>query len=170
MSGAKLEIRGQKPPADAPIPTMGKRPDDAGADFLPDFFLEGRPAVTAADAYTAVERLAGVLRDPLARERIRVRLHGLFSRFVEELKFHERVIAKLVVTERTLDRALDSDLREGINTWSKMGSEETINKINHRNGQKECWVGRNVQQAGITWGGILLDRLDHGRHGRLRLG
>jgi hypothetical protein len=50
---------------------------------------------------------------------------------------------------------LDSDIKEGINTWSKMESEETINKINHRNGQRECWVGRNVQQAGITWGGIL---------------
>ncbi|MDE3173520.1 MAG: DUF445 family protein [Gemmatimonadota bacterium] len=61
----------------------------------------------------AVNRLAGVLRDPGARERIRLRLHALFSRFVEDLKFHERVIAKLVVTERTLDRALDSVEKEG---------------------------------------------------------
>jgi len=61
----------------------------------------------------AVEKLAGVLRDPDARERIRVRLHTLFSRFVEDLKFHERVIAKLVVTERTLDKALDSVEKEG---------------------------------------------------------
>jgi uncharacterized membrane-anchored protein YjiN (DUF445 family) len=78
------------------------------------------PAFVAAidggvEAYlpVAVEKLAGVLRDPDARERIRVRLHGLFSRFVEELKFHERVIAKLVVTEKTLDRALDSVEKEG---------------------------------------------------------
>ena len=78
------------------------------------------PAFVAAidggvEAYlpVAVEKLAGVLRDPDARERIRVRLHGLFSRFVDELKFHERVIAKLVVTEKTLDRALDSVEKEG---------------------------------------------------------
>ncbi len=50
---------------------------------------------------------------------------------------------------------LDSDIKEGINTWSKTESEETINKINRRNGQKECWVDRNLQQAGITWGGVL---------------
>ncbi|MGH7689892.1 MAG: DUF445 family protein, partial [Gemmatimonadaceae bacterium] len=61
----------------------------------------------------AVEKLAGVLRDPTARERIRVRLHGLFSRFVDDLKFHERLIAKLVVSERTLDRALDSVEKDG---------------------------------------------------------
>lgn len=61
----------------------------------------------------AVEKLAGVLRDPGARERIRLRLHGLFRRFVEDLKFHERLIAKLVVTEHTLDKALDSVEKEG---------------------------------------------------------
>ena len=50
---------------------------------------------------------------------------------------------------------LDSDLEEGINTWSKVESSETINKINHRNGEQECWVDRNLQHAGITWAGVL---------------
>lgn len=50
---------------------------------------------------------------------------------------------------------LDSDLQQGINTWSKMESEKTINEINHRNGQRECWVDRNLQDVGITWGGVL---------------
>ena len=74
----------------------------------------------------AVEKLAGVLRDPLARERIRVRLHGLFSRFVEELKFHERVIAKLVVTERTLDRALDSVERDGADQLGELLEDPAV--------------------------------------------
>ncbi len=50
---------------------------------------------------------------------------------------------------------VDSDLEEGINTWSKVESSETINKINHRNGEQECWVDRNLQHAGITWAGVL---------------
>src|SRR5207247_258837 len=62
----------------------------------------------------AVEKLGGVLRDADARERIRVRLHELFARFVRDLKFHERMIARLVVTERTLDRALDSIETDGV--------------------------------------------------------
>lgn len=78
------------------------------------------PAFVAAidsgvEAYLpiAVEKLADVLRDPEARERIRVRLHDLFSHFVDDLKFHERMIAKLVVTERTLDKALDAVEKDG---------------------------------------------------------
>lgn len=50
---------------------------------------------------------------------------------------------------------LHSDLQEGINTWSKMETAEIINQINRRNGQSECWVERNLQDVGITWGGVL---------------
>ena len=91
------------------------------------------PAFVAAidggiEAYLpmAVERLGGVLRDPGARERIRLRLHGLFSRFVEDLKFHERVIAKLVVTERTLDRALDSVEKEGAEQLGELLADAAV--------------------------------------------
>jgi uncharacterized membrane protein YheB (UPF0754 family) len=57
---------------------------------------------------TAVGRLSGLLHEPAARERIRAALDTLVRRLVGDLKFHERVIAKLVVTEQTLDRALDA--------------------------------------------------------------
>lgn len=50
---------------------------------------------------------------------------------------------------------LDADLQEGINTRSKMESAEMVNRINHRNGRLENWVNLNVQDAGITWGGVL---------------
>ncbi len=82
-------------------------------DQVPPAFVSAIDGGIEAYLPIAVEKLGGVLRDPGARERIRVRLHGLFSRFVQDLKFHERVIAKLVVTERTLDKALDSVEKEG---------------------------------------------------------
>ncbi len=49
---------------------------------------------------------------------------------------------------------LDSDVSEGINTWSKMESADVIDKINRRNGDNECLVNQNLQDAGITWGGV----------------
>lgn len=49
---------------------------------------------------------------------------------------------------------LDSDLAQGINTHSKQESQETIDKINQRNGELMPFVNRNVQDVGITWGGI----------------
>ncbi len=50
---------------------------------------------------------------------------------------------------------LDSDVEEGINSWSKVEGAEAIGKINGRNGQLECWVDGNVQHVGITWAGVL---------------
>lgn len=82
-------------------------------DQVPPAFVSAIDGGVEAYLPLAVEKLAGVLRDPRARDRIRLRLHDLFSRFVDDLKFHERVIAKLVVTERTLDKALDSVEKEG---------------------------------------------------------
>lgn len=62
----------------------------------------------------ALERLAGVLRDPGARARIERALHDLFRRFLKDLMLHERIVARLVVTERTIARMLDNLGRDGV--------------------------------------------------------
>jgi uncharacterized membrane-anchored protein YjiN (DUF445 family) len=62
----------------------------------------------------AVEKVGTFLGEPASRERIRTALHDIFARFVEDLRFHERVIARLMVTERTFDKVLDSMEREGV--------------------------------------------------------
>ncbi|MGH9449317.1 MAG: dienelactone hydrolase family protein [Terriglobia bacterium] len=49
---------------------------------------------------------------------------------------------------------LDSDLAQGINTWSKVESAEVVDKINQRNGDDEWLVNRNLQDVGITWAGV----------------
>src|SRR5437867_6412836 len=56
----------------------------------------------------AVERLGVALADPAARERLRGALKRFLDRAVRNLMLHERVMAKLVVTERGIDRVLDS--------------------------------------------------------------
>jgi uncharacterized membrane protein YheB (UPF0754 family) len=55
----------------------------------------------------AVERLGALLADPQARERIRAGLKRFLDRALKNLMLHERVMAKLVITENRLDRVLD---------------------------------------------------------------
>ncbi len=62
----------------------------------------------------ALDRLAAVLANPDARDRIQRALHDLFQRFVRELLLHERIVARLMVTERTISKALDNFERDGV--------------------------------------------------------
>jgi uncharacterized membrane protein YheB (UPF0754 family) len=55
----------------------------------------------------AVERLGALLADPEARARIRDGLKRFLDRALKNLMVHERVMAKLVITEKRLDRVLD---------------------------------------------------------------
>ena len=62
----------------------------------------------------AMEKLGGFLAQPTTRDRLRAALHSLFDKFVNDLKFHERVLAKLMVSENKMDRALDAIETEGV--------------------------------------------------------
>ena len=70
----------------------------------------------AIDSYLplAVAKIGEFLHNPEARDRIRGALHDIFQRFVDDLRFHERVIARLMVTERTFETALDAIERDGV--------------------------------------------------------
>jgi uncharacterized membrane protein YheB (UPF0754 family) len=85
----------------------------------------------------ALERLSGVLRDPAARARIERTLHGLFERFVQDLMLHERIVARLVVTERTITRMLDNLGREGTDQLGGLLDEPAMREQ----------VARNVNDA-----------------------
>jgi uncharacterized membrane-anchored protein YjiN (DUF445 family) len=62
----------------------------------------------------AVERLGALLSDPAARERIRGALKRFLDRAVRNLVVHERVMAKLVITEKRIDRMLEGLEGEGL--------------------------------------------------------
>jgi uncharacterized membrane protein YheB (UPF0754 family) len=62
----------------------------------------------------AVERLGALLSDPTARDRIRGALKRFLDRAVRNLVLHERVMAKLVITEKRIDRVLESLEGEGL--------------------------------------------------------
>lgn len=62
----------------------------------------------------AMGKLGSFLGQPTTRVKLRSALHGLFNRFVEDLKFHERVLAKLMMSERKMEAALDAIETDGV--------------------------------------------------------
>lgn len=61
----------------------------------------------------AMERLGRLLEDPRARARVEGAIHDLLDRFMKDLRFHQRVVAKLIITEETVDRVIDTLEAEG---------------------------------------------------------
>jgi len=74
----------------------------------------------------ALQRLGRVLEDPAARARFERALHELFHRFLRDLNFYQRVVARLIVTEETVDRVLSTIEREGAEHLSEMLREKTV--------------------------------------------
>lgn len=82
---------------DDPAPLLERLPhglvaalEGAIADYLP----------------VAIERLGAALADPLVRQRAIRALRDLLDRAAHDLLLHERIVAKLMVTERTLERVI----------------------------------------------------------------
>ena len=74
----------------------------------------------------AAERLGGLLEDPQARARFETTIHELLHRFLRDLRFHQRVVARLVMTEETVDKVLDTIEAEGAERLSEILREPAI--------------------------------------------
>ncbi|MDP2469378.1 MAG: DUF445 family protein [Candidatus Palauibacterales bacterium] len=61
----------------------------------------------------AMERLGRLLEDPAARTRVEKAIHDLLDRFMKDLRFHQRVVAKLIITEETVEKVIDTLEAEG---------------------------------------------------------
>ncbi len=89
-------------------------------DQLPPGLVAAVEKAIAGYIPVAIDRLTGVLRDPSARKRIQGALHQLFERFVKDLLIHERLVARLVVTQKTIARMLDNFERAGADDLSRL--------------------------------------------------
>ena len=81
----------------------------------------------------AIARLGSLLEDPSTRARFESTLHDLFRRFLRDLKFHQRVVARLVVTEETVDRVLDTIEKEGAERLSELLQDPAVQSAMARN-------------------------------------
>lgn len=66
----------------------------------------------------ALDRLGALLSDPDARVRIEAALRDAFDSSVRDLMLHERLLAKLMVTDRTIERLVDGFEREGFDRFA----------------------------------------------------
>jgi uncharacterized membrane protein YheB (UPF0754 family) len=74
----------------------------------------------------AIERLGALLEDEGARARFEATIHDLLHRFLKDLKFHQRVVARLVMTEETVDKVLDTIEAEGAERLSEILREPAV--------------------------------------------
>lgn len=97
----------------------------------------------AIDAFlpVAMQRVGHFLADPEARARIQGALNALFSRVVEDLRFHERVLARLVVTERTFERALASLSTDGVEQLAALLEDPEVRER----------LAHSIRDAVVTW-------------------
>ena len=59
-------------------------------------------------------KLGAFLGQPATRVKLRNALHAMFNRFVEDMRFHERLFAKLMMTEKKFDSVLDAIESDGV--------------------------------------------------------
>ena len=74
----------------------------------------------------AIERLGKLLEDRRARARFETTIHELLHRFLRDLRFHQRVVARLVMTEETVDKVLDTIEREGAERLSEILRDSAV--------------------------------------------
>ncbi|MDE0393800.1 MAG: DUF445 family protein [Gammaproteobacteria bacterium] len=82
-------------------------------DLLPDGIAVSFERMLAGYLPAGVRKLGGILEDPGAREHLESAVHGLFQRFLGDLRLHQRIVARLVVTDETLERVFETLEQEG---------------------------------------------------------
>jgi len=89
----------------------------------------------------AMEKLGHFLGQPTTRTKLRAALHGLFNRFVEDLKFHERIFAKLMMTESKMESVLDTIETDGV--------EQLVSLLDEPEVREE--ISRTIHDAILTY-------------------
>ncbi len=95
-------------------------------EILPTGLVTSLERAIAGYLPLAIARLGSLLEDPEARERFEATLQELMRRFLQDLRFHQRVVARLIVTEETVERVLDTIRDEGAARISEMLREPEI--------------------------------------------
>jgi uncharacterized membrane protein YheB (UPF0754 family) len=103
-------------------------PERTFEDILPMGLVSSFEKAIQGYLPLAIERLGSLLEDAETRARFESTLHDLFHRFLRDLKFHQRVVARLVVTEETLDRILDTIEKEGAERLGELLQDPTVQR------------------------------------------
>ena len=83
-------------------------------DKVPPAVVTALEAATTAYLPVAMTKLGAFLGQPTTRVKLRSALHSMFNRFVDDMRFHERIFAKLMMTEKKFDTVLDAIENDGV--------------------------------------------------------
>lgn len=83
-------------------------------DKVPPAVVTALEGATTAYLPVAMTKLGAFLGQPTTRIKLRTALHSMFNRFVDDMRFHERIFAKLMMTEKKFDSVLDAIETDGV--------------------------------------------------------
>ena len=101
-------------------------PEQTFEDILPVGLVSAVEKGIAGYLPLAIERLAALLEDPEAREKVRALLHRLLERFLQDLNFYKRVVAALIIPPDTVDRVIRSMETEGAANLSELLHDDAV--------------------------------------------
>jgi uncharacterized membrane protein YheB (UPF0754 family) len=102
------------------------QPDRNFEEVLPPGLIGSVEKAIQSYLPLAIERLGRLLEDKEARAKFESTIHDLLHRFLRDLKFHQRVVARLVMTEGTVDKVLDTVEAEGAERLSEILSDPAV--------------------------------------------
>jgi uncharacterized membrane protein YheB (UPF0754 family) len=83
-------------------------------DKVPPAIVTALEGATTSYLPVAMTKLGAFLGQPATRVKLRAALHSMFNRFVDDMRFHERLFAKLMMTEKKIDSVLDAIETDGV--------------------------------------------------------
>lgn len=89
----------------------------------------------------AMGKMGSFLGQPATRVKMRTALHGLFNRFIDDLRFHEKVLAKLMMSERKFEAALDAIETDGVEQLAILLDEPMVREE----------ISRTIHDALLTY-------------------
>lgn len=118
-------------------------PDRTFQEILPQGMVGALEKAIQAYLPLAIGRLSSLLEDPQTRDRFQRTVHDMLQRFLGDLRFHQRVVARLVMNEETVDRVLATVEAEGAEHVAELLQDPAV----------QAAMARGVNQAIVDFMG-----------------
>lgn len=109
------------------------RPGRSLEDLIPPGLVAALEHAIKDYLPVVMERLGRLLEDERTRERIERFLREMLDRFMNDLRFHQRVVAKLIVTQDTVQKVMESLQTDGADQLGDVLREPDVQTAMTRN-------------------------------------
>lgn len=102
------------------------KPGRTFQELLPQGLVSALERAISGYLPIALERLGTLMEEPAARSRVEKIVHELLDRFMRDLKFHQRLVAALIITPETIDRVIHAIEEEGAAKIAEMLQDDDV--------------------------------------------